>query len=246
MAKGNIAVIPARGGSKRIPGKNIKELVGKPLLAYSVQAAIDSNLFDRVIVSTDSREIAQVAKECGAEVPFLRDDILADEYTPVSAATADAVYRLDPYNTSFSSVAQLMPCCPLRTAHDVQESFNQFESTGAYSQISVVGYGWQNPWWAMQQNERHELEPLFEQKLASRSQDLPTLFCPTGAIWWARTALLLQTRSFHVQGRTGWEIPWQRGIDIDTLEDFLMAEVLMKCSPTLMDFGFGQAGSILG
>lgn len=245
MAKENIAIIPARGGSKRIPGKNIKELAGKPLIAYTIQAAMDSNLFGRVVVSTDSREIAQVAKQFGAEVPFLRDEALADDFTPVSAATADALQRLDPSGTNFAAVAQLMPCCPLRTAHDVEASFRQFESASARPQISVVAYGWQNPWWAMQQNERHELEPLFEQRLISRSQDLPRLFCPTGAIWWAPAALLLQAKNFHLPGRTAWEIPWQRGIDIDTTEDFLMAEVLLKSSsPAFADSRVERAGSL--
>ncbi len=100
--------------------------------------------------------------------------------------------------------------------------------TGAESQISVVRYGWQNPWWAMRRNERYELEPVFKEQMTARSQDLPELFCPTGAIWWARTGTLRRTKTFHLENRTGWEIPWQRGIDIDTFEDWAMAEVLFK------------------
>ena len=182
-----IAIIPARGGSKRIPGKNIRPLAGKPIIAYTIAAACESDLFDRVVVSTDSPEIAEVARQFGAEVPFLRDENLADDFTPVSSATADALLRLDPEGDKFHSVAQLMPCCPLRTASDVRESYGQFEKTSTESQISVVRYGWQNPWWAMRQNERHELEPLFKEQMTARSQDLPKIFCPTGAIWWART-----------------------------------------------------------
>jgi N-acylneuraminate cytidylyltransferase len=226
MAGKVIAIIPARGGSKRIPGKNVKHLAGKPIIAYTIAAARESGLFERVVVSTDNQEIAKIALECGAEVPFLRDERLADDVTPVSSATVDALLRLDPDGDKFGSVAQLMANCPLRNAADVSDSHRQFQTTGTGSQISVVRYGWQNPWWAMRQNERRELEPIFKEQINMNSQDLPNLFCPTGAIWWARTGVLRQAKTFHVDQRTGWEIPWQRGIDIDTYEDWAMAEVL--------------------
>ena len=97
-----LAVIPARGGSKRIPGKNLGCLEGKPLLAYTVEAALQSDLFERVIVTTDSPDIADVARECGADVPFLRDASLSDDFVPVSAATVDALERIDPSRTTCS------------------------------------------------------------------------------------------------------------------------------------------------
>jgi pseudaminic acid cytidylyltransferase len=223
-----IAIIPARCGSKRIPGKNIRPLIGKPMIAYTITAALESGLFERVIVSTDSLEIAEVARQYNAEVPFLRDKNLADDFTPVSLVTVDALRRLDPGGKNFDSVAQLMPNCPLRTAEDVINSYLQFEQNGAQSQISVVSYGWQNPWWAMRRNEQYELEPLFREQMSARSQDQPQLFCPTGAIWWARTADLRRTQTFHLETRTGWEIPWQRAIDIDTFDDWAMAELLFR------------------
>jgi N-acylneuraminate cytidylyltransferase len=231
MAEAMLAIIPARGGSKRIPGKNIRLLAGKPMIAYTIAAACASELFERVVVSTDSQEIAEIGRENGAEVPFLRDANLADDVTPVSAVTADALCRLDPDGDKFDSVVQLMPNCPLRTAEDIRESHAQFLRTGTHSQISIVRYGWQNPWWAMRCNERYELEPLFSEQLKARSQDLPELFCPTGAIWWARAETLRRAKTFHVPGRTGWEIPWQHGIDIDTLEDFAMADMLFRRQP---------------
>jgi pseudaminic acid cytidylyltransferase len=240
MAGTIIAIIPARGGSKRIPDKNIRPLNGKPMIAYTIAAARESGLFERVVVSTDSQEIAEVAGQQGAEVPFLRDENLADDFTPVSSVTTDALLRLDPAGDRFESVAQLMPNCPLRTAADVRDSHRQFEKTGAESQISVVRYGWQNPWWAMRLNERRELEPLFKEQITARSQDLPELFCPTGAIWWARTGPLRRTKTFHLENRTGWEIPWQRGIDIDTFEDWAMAEVLLSL-PQFPSENGGQA-----
>jgi pseudaminic acid cytidylyltransferase len=231
MAGSVIAVIPARGGSKRIPGKNLKLLGGKPLIAYTIAAATESGLFGRVMVSTDSTEIAEIARRYDAEVPFLREENLADDFTPVSSVTVDALLRLDPVGDKVDLVAQLMPNCPLRTADDVIDSHAQFEKTGAQSQISVVRYGWQNPWWAMRRNERHEMEPVFQEHITSRSQDLPELFCPTGAIWWAKADTLRHTKTFHCENRTGWEIPWQRGIDIDTYQDWAMAEVLFGLTP---------------
>ena len=241
MAGTNIAIIPARGGSKRIPDKNIRCLAGKPMIAYTIAAARESGLFERVVVSTDSEEIGQVARQFGAEVPFLRDQALADDLTPVSSVTADALFQIDPSGERFESVAQLMANCPLRTSADVCDSYRQFQTTGTESQISVVRYGWQNPWWAVRQNARHELEPIFKDQITARSQDLPELFCPTGAIWWAQTAVLRRTKTFHVENKTGWEIPWQRGIDIDTFEDMDMAEVLFRLPSLGVTSGAGQA-----
>jgi N-acylneuraminate cytidylyltransferase len=225
---GRLAVIPARGGSKRIPGKNLVPLRGRPLLAYTIEAAVQSGLFARVIVSTDSEEIAEAAVAFGAEVPFLRTPDLADDFVPVSAATADALDRVDPGAVGVAGVCQLMPNCPLRTASDVVASCEQFEATGADAQISVVRYGWQNPWWAMRRRADHVLDPLFPEAHTARSQDLDPLYCPTGAVWWARAETLRRERTFHVDRRTGWEISWQHGVDIDTMDDLEMALVLLE------------------
>jgi CTP:molybdopterin cytidylyltransferase MocA len=125
-----LAVIPARGGSKRVPRKNVRELAGRPLIAYTVEAALDSGVFARVVVSTDDEEIARIGRACGAEAPFLRAASLSDDVTPVSAATADALGRLDPYGTVFADVAQLMANCPLRTAEDIRASHVAFRRPG--------------------------------------------------------------------------------------------------------------------
>ncbi len=224
-----LAVIPARGGSRRVPGKNIRPLGGRPAIAYTIDAALGSGLFERVVVSTDSPEIAEVAVRCGAEVPFLREASLADDHTPVSLVTLDALERLDPAGEMYRVVAQLMANCPLRTAEDVRASYRQFVSTRAAAQLSVTRYGWLNPWWALERDpSSHVLTPLFAEQLTRRSQDLPELYCPTGAIWWATAEALRRHRTFHIPGRTGWEIPWQRAVDIDTADDWRMAELLLE------------------
>ena len=225
-----LAVIPARSGSKRVPRKNVRSLLGRPLIAYTIEAAIESELFERVVVSTDSPEIAAIAQECGAETPFLRAAHLADDVTPISEATVDAIEQLDPNGDKYQFIAQLMANCPLRITLDVKRSYAQFVESGAESQISVTRFGWRNPWWAMERSETLHLRPLFEDRVTQRSQDLPALFCPTGAIWWANVDVLRSERTFHIANRTGWEIPWQRGIDIDTQEDWLMAETLLRMS----------------
>ena len=230
-----LAVIPARGGSKRVPGKNLRPLLGKPLIAYTIEAALRSGVFERVIVTTDSEEIAELARHHGAEAPFLRDASLSDDFVPVSAATIDALERLDPRKILYEFVCQLMPNCPLRTEADIVNSLEQFLATGATSQLSVVRYGWQNPWWAMRRDDAFALEPLFADRITERSQDLPELFCPTGAVWWAKANVLRSEKTYHVAGRTGWEMPWERGIDIDTEADWIMTEVLLAMDSASRD-----------
>ena len=228
MKKGILAVIPARGGSKRIPHKNIKLFIDKPIIAYVLEAAQKSKLFDRVIVTTDDPKIARVVEKFGGEVPFIRESKLADDITPVSSATLDALERVDSDDEKFNIIAQLMPNCPLISPEDILNSYQQFIETDSDSQISVTKYAWMNPWWAMKRDDNYHLKPIFEKEMTSRSQDLPELFCPTGVIWWAKTEVLRREKTFHIPTRTGWVIPWERSIDIDTNDDWKMAEILMK------------------
>ena len=229
-AAGLVAVVPARGNSKRVPGKNIRLLNGRPAIQYTIEAALDSMLFERVVVSTDNEEIASIAKASGAEVPFIRDASLADDFTPVSDVTLDVINRIDAAK-SFRAVCQLMANCPLRNAQDIRNSYKQFTESGADAQLSVTEYGWLNPWWAMRMNEAHTLTHLLPEALGKRSQDLPPVFCPTGAIWWAKCDALRRQGSFHTADKTGWLIPWYRAVDIDSEDDWKMAEVLMHAFP---------------
>lgn len=225
-----IAVIPARGGSKRVPRKNIKLLAGKPAIVYTIQAAFDSELFTRVIVSTDSDEIADVARAAGAEVPFMRSADLSGDHTGVSDVTLDAINRVDANGSKYANVCQLMANCPLRNAEDIRSSHEQFMSSGANAQLSVTEYGWLNPWWAMRMDSDHKLEHVLPDALGKRSQDLPQVFCPTGAVWWAKSAVLRKERTFHTNDKRGWEMPWYRAIDIDSEDDWRMAELLLELS----------------
>ena len=228
LTKKNIAVIPARSGSKRVINKNIREMCGRPLIAYTIEAAKKCGLFSRIVVSTDSEEIATTSKEYGAEVPFLREKSLADDYCPVSLVTLDTLNKLECLSEQYDNVCQLMANCPLRDDLDLLNSYQQFVKDQSDAQISITRYGWFNPWWAMKRDANNKLMPIFEQQLNERSQDLPELYCPTGAIWWAKTDTLRREKTFHCTNRTGWVIPWEKGIDIDTEDDWRMAEILMQ------------------
>jgi pseudaminic acid cytidylyltransferase len=223
----NLAIIPARGGSKRIPRKNIKMLQGKPMIAYTIEAALQSSVFEKVVVSTDDVEIAEIAKQYGAEVPFVREATLANDYTPASLVTLDALEKLDPEGTIYTHVSQLMPNCPLRNSEDIQKSLEQFVINNADTQLSINRFGWLNPWWAFKMQEHNELEPLFPEAFKTRSQDLATLYALTGALWWAKTDVLRKEKTFHIATRTGFELSWQHALDIDDEDDWKMAEVLM-------------------
>lgn len=203
------------------------------MIVYTIEAALQSGVFERVIVSTDDAEIAEVSKHYGAEVPFVREATLADDHTPASLVTLDALERLDADGSRYQYISQLMPNCPLRSAEDIQKSFERLQQTNADTQLSVNRFGWLNPWWAFKMehsNTEHpnELSPLFPEAFKTRSQDLATLYALTGALWWAKTDLLRREKTFHTSTRTGFELSWQHALDIDDDEDWQMAEVLLE------------------
>lgn len=220
-----IAIIPARGGSKRLPRKNILDFHGRPMLDWTIEAALKSSAFDRVLVSTDDSEIAQVALAAGAEVPFLRD-AAADDMSGVSVATLRALEQSEHHwATAFDVVCQLMPNCPMRDADDIVSSLDRFEQTGAPAQLSCFRYGWMNPWWASTLDEDGRSTPIFPDALKQRSQDLPPLFCPTGAIWIAQSDMLKGHRTFYAPGYTFHPVDWLSAMDIDDAADLEMAKV---------------------
>ena len=228
MRNKNIAVIPARGGSKRIPDKNIKELCGKPMIWYTIDAAIKSGLFEKVVVSTDSPKIREIALSCGAEVPFLRASDISDDITPISVATLDTLNRFDIDCSKYTHICQLMANCPMRNSDDIINSYEFFFTHDLDSQISVAKYGWLNPWWAMQLLPDKSMEPLFSDEFDMRSQDLKTVYCPTGAIWWSTCESLRENGTFFIPKYAGCELSWQHSLDIDNYEDLEMAKVLLN------------------
>lgn len=223
-----IAIIPARGGSKRIPSKNIIDFGGYPMIFWTIKAALESNIFEKVLVSTDSVEIANLSTQYGASVPFLRDNN-ADDITPVSQATLGSLIQAESHwKTHYDVVVQLMPNCPLRTADDIHKSMKFFIEQAHSFQISVFKYGWMNPWWAMTINDEGVPRRLFESAAQSRSQDLKNLYCPTGAIWIANREALIQAKTFYGPGYRVNELTWLSAIDIDDIDDLKMAECALR------------------
>jgi CMP-N-acetylneuraminic acid synthetase len=221
-----IAIIPAREGSKRIPKKNIIDFCGKPMVAWTIEAALRTNLFDQVLVSTDSQEIAQVAEAFGAVVPFLRKENF-DDFVPVSDATISALKQSEDYwKVEYEVVVQLMANCPLRTESHILDAMSAFESGGVGCQVSCFRFGWMNPWWAATLDEDSFPQPLFPEAMVKRSQDQPSLFSPTGAIWIANRTALLSSMSFYGPKHRYHPMDWHAAIDIDNYEDLKMARVL--------------------
>lgn len=221
-----VAIIPARGGSKRLPGKNILPLGGRPMLAWTVEAALAAERFDRVIVSTDDEAIAAIAREWGAEAPFLRDRAF-DDQAPVSKATLAALDQLEDHDgIRPRTVVQLMPNCPARGAGEIRSALENFCDDGLDFLISCCRFGWMNPWWAATLGEKGHPKPLFPDALTARSQDLPELYCPTGAIWIAKVEALRRAGTFYGPGHAFFPIPWQSAIDIDDRQDLEFAEAL--------------------
>ncbi len=236
-----IAIIPARSGSKRIPNKNVLPLCGKPMLQWTIEAAIESGAFHRVLVSTDSQEYADLAVNLGAEAPFLRDTAL-DDHCPISHATARALEQAgDFFGEEYRTVVQLMPNCPLRTSATIVNLVSRFERDRPASLISGFRYGWMNPNWAHEIDSSGKPIPVFPERMTMRSQDCPALYCPTGAVWVIEKERLLTTRNFYTEGWQLEPIPWQESVDIDDESDWAMAETLLQ---QRLDFSVKDPSSV--
>lgn len=223
---GSIAIIPARGGSKRIPKKNIMDFFGKPMIAWTIEAALKSNQFEKVLVSTDDEEIAAIAKKYGAEVPFLRLKA-ADDYSQVSEATLSCLQQAENYwDVKFDTVVQLMANCPIRDEKDIVTALDEFNSHDAAFQISTFKFGWMNPWWASKLDAKNCPVSLFPKAFECRSQDLEDLYCPTGAIWVAGTEEFKRAKSFYGEGHVFSSMPWTAAVDIDDYDDLKMAKAI--------------------
>ncbi|PRX43505.1 acylneuraminate cytidylyltransferase family protein [Salegentibacter salegens] len=224
-----IAVIPARGGSKRIPKKNIVNLNGKPMIAWTIEAALKSKYIDEVLVSTDDEEIAEIGKDYGAKVPFLRN-ANADDHSPISLATVRALKQWEESGLEKQEVVvQLMANCPLRDSNDIDEAIENFFQKNLDFQISCFKYGWMNPWWAHKLDNSGKATPVFEEKeRMKRSQDQPDLYCPTGAIWIAKKDELFKTETFYGVNYSFFPVHWIKAIDIDEYEDLEMAKYFIR------------------
>jgi len=223
----NVAIIPARGGSKRIPRKNIKEFCGKPIIAYSIEVALSSGLFDRVIVSTDDDEIAAVAKKYGAEVPFMRPKELSDDHTGTTAVIAHAIQWLTNNNLLIDNV-----CCIYATAPLIKKEYliKGYENiTGGHFNMSFSAVPFKFPIQrALRINSSGKTEPIDPLKIKSRSQDLESTFHDAGQFYWAKSHFFSDQYSFFSSLSCPIILPRYLAQDIDDEEDWLVAQSLFN------------------
>ena len=223
-----LALITARGGSKGVPGKNLRPLNGKPLIAYTIEAAKHSGYIDRVVVSTDAEEIAAAAKRFGAEVPFLRPAKFAGDASPSSEAI---IHALEWFETNerkkFPVFCLLQPTSPFRTAKHIDAAMDKFfSSDGAESLISVCP-SHKSPYWAQVVTPEGYLRPLIEPRESyTRRQDIPATYDINGAIYVANTDAYLHYKNFLMKKTVHYEMGTHASLDIDTETDMILAETL--------------------
>jgi len=220
-----IAVIPARGGSKRIPRKNIKEFCGKPMIAWSIEVAKSSELFDHVIVSTDDAEIAEVAEHWGADVPFIRPDELSNDYAGTTEVIAHATqWALDNYCEP-EAVCCLYATAPFVQVEDLNRGWDALESGDWAYAFSVTDYA-APIFRSFKQTTDGGIEMFFPEHFSTRSQDLPSALHDAGQFYWGRPDAWLEGKRIFDNHSTSVLIPRWRVQDIDSQDDWDRAEIL--------------------
>lgn len=228
VAESSLALIPARAGSKRLPNKNLLPVAGKPLIAWTIEAALASGCFDRVLVSTDSEALADIARAHGAEAPFLRPAELSSDTASSMDVIRHALGWLEAAHGLPETTTLLQPTSPLRTADDIRAAFARFRDTGADSVVSV-SEAEHSPLWSNTLPEDGSLAGFLRPEvLGKRSQDLPTYYRLNGAIYIARTSSLLAQGGFLGANSYAYVMPAERAIDIDHCADLLLADILLR------------------
>ena len=233
MYKNNsfLAIVPARGGSKGLPGKNIKELWGKPLVAWSIEAGLKSKYVDEVMVSTDDEQIAEISKKYGANVPFLRPSELASD----NATTFDAVkHTIDYYKNElkkeFDYIVLLEPTSPLRENNDIDMMIEKIvDNQEEFDSISSIGEAHEHPSIMKQIVNKNYIVPFCKElKVTTRRQDNEKAYFPYGVAYIAKIKNLLGEETFYTKRNTFYEIKRYQCYEIDDLYDFLAIENIMK------------------
>jgi pseudaminic acid cytidylyltransferase len=222
----NIAIIPARGGSKRIPRKNIKEFFGRPMITYAITAAQKSNIFEHVVVSTEDEEIAKIARDWGAETPFNRPIELASDYAETVPVIAHAIQSCQNLGWKIEQVCCIYPAVPFIKIDDLLATREMLDTCKAQYCFPVAEFpaAIQR---ALCRLEGGQMQPFFPQFEAARTQDLEHAYHDAGQFYWGKVDAWLQNKRILGNG-IGYVIPSWRVVDIDTPEDWLRAEILMK------------------
>lgn len=229
-----IAVIPARGGSKRIPRKNIKNFCGKPMIAWAISAAKESALFDHIIVSTDDEEIAALAKDWGAETPFVRPADLADDLTATVPVIAHAIKSCFDFGWVFDYACCIYPCVPFLQVSDLIAALDLAHIHNADFVYPVTEYA--HPIQrAMRQLPDGKMQFFSSEYELTRTQDLEKSYHDAGQFYWGKSSAWLEQKKMHTDG-LGLPIPNWRVVDIDSADDWKRAELIFKAiNPSILD-----------
>lgn len=225
-----LAIIPARGGSKGVPGKNIKLLSGKPLIEYTTEVAQQSKLLTKVVVSSDDDKIIEVAKNTGVEVPFKRPSNLSEDETPTLPVIKHALAYYKNIGEEFDAICLLQVTSPFRTVDFLDNALQKFINEGADSLISVQKVPHEyNPHWTFELNEEGNLKiATGEDIIISRRQDLPTTYHRDGSIYITKTSVILEKNSLYGNTIAYIESKEKNFVNIDTLRDWGKAEEIIK------------------
>lgn len=230
---GRIAVIPARGGSRRLPRKNVLPVRGRPMIAWTVAAARDSGVFERILVTTDDSGIADAARMDGITILDRPPDLAGDDVPLVRVLQ----HVLADHGAQATAACLLMPNCPFRTAGDIRASAQRFAETGAASLMSVVAYDWRRPDWALAMAADRRLAFAYRDRVPAPTDRSPRLVCPTGAIRWVAVDRFLADPRFYTDDVEGFEMPWQRALDIDEPADLVWSNLITLALDHGFDFG---------
>lgn len=219
----NLAIIPARGGSKRIPQKNIKEFNGKPIIAHSIITAIESNLFDEVLVSTDDQNIANIAREFGAIIPFLRSNDNSNDFATLTDVLLEVLENLKKTGKEFDNICCILPTAALITTLQLEKSYTKLTSNDFISIVPVIKYAY--PIQRALKNSNGFLQMIEPKNLEVRSQDLEESYHDSGQFYWLNTEKFIQEKSIF-NSKTGFiELKEFEAQDVDTLDDWDMLHI---------------------
>jgi pseudaminic acid cytidylyltransferase len=222
-----LAIVPARGGSKRIPRKNVKLFCGKPMLSWAIEAARESGCFDQIVVSTDDDEIADTARKCGADVPFRRPPELSDDYTGTTPVVAHAINTLHSQGVSLGLVCCIYATAPFLQAADLRQGLEGLERSGADYAFSVTRYEFPIQR-AIRITNSGRVEMFHPEHFNTRSQDLEATYHDAAQFYWGRAEAWLSGKTIFSQVAVPVILPHHRVQDIDTPEDWERAEWMFK------------------
>ena len=226
-----LAVIPARGGSKRIPGKNIRDFLGRPIISYSINAAQKSGLFDEIMVSTNNQKIAGIAETLGAKIPFLRTEGTADDYSPLAEVLIEVINKYHETGKDWNIIACLLPTAPFIRSSDLTNAYDLMVSTNTDAVLSVARFPY--PIQRALRNDNGKISMFQTEHIFTRSQDLEPMYHDAGQFYFIKTKILLEERSLFCKDAAGYELDEIRVQDIDTESDWLMAEHKYKLVSSL-------------